>query len=87
LTYTATFNTSMIGTDYQHPTVRLPGSGGANDLASFCWKTLVITRTTSGALCQLDFLTTPGYLTGPARESEPGCHRAADRTRSSPRWR
>ena len=28
-------NTSIIGTDIQHPKVRLPGSGGANDLASF----------------------------------------------------
>ena len=25
-------NSSMIGTDYYHPKVRLPGSGGANDL-------------------------------------------------------
>jgi acyl CoA:acetate/3-ketoacid CoA transferase beta subunit len=59
-------NTSMIGTDYQHPKVRLPGSGGANDLASFCWKTLVITPHDRRRFVErLDFLTTPGYLTGP----------------------
>jgi glutaconate CoA-transferase subunit B len=64
-------NSTMIGTNIQKPKVRLPGSGGANDLASLCWKTLVITphdkrRFTS----HLDFLTTPGYLTGSgAREA------------------
>ncbi len=64
-------NTSMIGTDYQHPRVRLPGSGGANDLASLCWKTLVITPHDKRRFVErLDFLTTPGYLTGPgAREA------------------
>ena len=63
-------NTSMIGTDYQNPRVRLPGSGGANDLASLCWKTLVITpHDKRRFVSKLDFLTTPGYLTGPgARE-------------------
>jgi glutaconate CoA-transferase subunit B len=64
-------NTTMIGTDYEHPKVRLPGSGGANDLASFCWKTLVITPHDKRRFVgKLDFLTTPGYLTGPgAREA------------------
>jgi glutaconate CoA-transferase subunit B len=64
-------NTSMIGTDFQHPNVRLPGSGGANDLASLCWKTLVITpHDKRRFVSKLDFLTTPGYLTGPgAREA------------------
>ncbi len=63
-------NSSMIGSDYRHPQVRLPGSGGANDLASFCWKTLVITPHLRRRFVEkLDFLTTPGYLTGPgARE-------------------
>jgi acyl CoA:acetate/3-ketoacid CoA transferase beta subunit len=63
-------NTTMIGMDYEHPRIRLPGSGGANDLASFCWKTLVITpHDKRRFVSQLDFLTTPGYLTGPgARE-------------------
>jgi glutaconate CoA-transferase subunit B len=31
-------NSTMIGKDYKKPKVRLPGSGGANDLASFCWR-------------------------------------------------
>ncbi len=64
-------NTTMIGNDYDHPKVRLPGSGGANDLASLCWKTLVITPHDKRRFVErLDFLTTPGYLTGPgAREA------------------
>jgi glutaconate CoA-transferase subunit B len=51
--------------------VRLPGSGGANDLASLCWRILVVTNHDRRRFVEkLDFLTTPGYLTGPgAREA------------------
>ena len=64
-------NSTMIGDDYRKPKVRLPGSGGANDLASFCWKTLIIMKHDAKKfVAKLDFLTTPGYLTGPgAREA------------------
>ncbi len=64
-------NSTMIGSDYARPKVRLPGSGGANDLASFCWRILVITSHDPRRFVpRLDFLTTPGYLTGPgAREA------------------
>ncbi|MFL5342528.1 MAG: CoA-transferase subunit beta [Gemmataceae bacterium] len=64
-------NSTMIGGDYAKPKVRLPGSGGACDLASFCWRTLVVTKHDSRRFAAtLDFLTTPGYLTGPgAREA------------------
>jgi glutaconate CoA-transferase subunit B len=64
-------NSTMVGTDLQRPKVRLPGSGGANDLASLCWKTLVITPHDKRHFVEkLDFMTTPGYLTGPgAREA------------------
>lgn len=66
-------NTSLIGTEYQHPKVRLPGSGGANDLASLCWKTLIITPHDKRRFVQkLDFLTTPGYLTGPGARERAG---------------
>src|SRR6516164_937008 len=64
-------NSTMIGTDYRRPKVRLPGSGGANDLASLCWRILVVTAHDPRRFVEkLDFLTTPGYLTGPgAREA------------------
>lgn len=63
-------NSTVIG-DYHKPKVRFPGSGGANDFASFCWRTLVITQQDRRRFVEkLDFLTTPGYLTGPgAREA------------------
>ena len=64
-------NSTHIGGTHQKPKVRLPGSGGANDLASFCWRTLIIMRHDAKKFVEkLDFLTTPGYLSGPgAREA------------------
>jgi glutaconate CoA-transferase subunit B len=64
-------NSTLIGGDYARPKVRLPGSGGANDLASLCWRILVVTNHDRRRFVeQLDFLTTPGYLTGDgAREA------------------
>src|SRR5438874_5374803 len=64
-------NSTMIGADYARPQVRFPGSGGANDLASLCWRILVVTNHDKRRFVEkLDFLTTPGYLTGPgAREA------------------
>ena len=71
-------NSTFIGGTQQRPKVRLPGSGGANDLASLCWKTLIMmSHDRRRFVPKLDFLTTPGYLTGPgAREAAglpPGC--------------
>ena len=64
-------NSTVIGPDYRRPKVRLPGSGGANDLASLCWRILVVTNHDRRRFVEkLDFLTTAGYLTGPgAREA------------------
>ncbi len=64
-------NSTMIGDDYARPKVRFPGSGGANDLASLCWRILVVTSHDRRRFVKkLDFLTTPGFLTGPgAREA------------------
>jgi glutaconate CoA-transferase subunit B len=58
-------NSTMIGDDYHHPKVRLPGSGGANDLASNCWRTMVITPHEKRRFVEkVDFITSPGYLSG-----------------------
>jgi glutaconate CoA-transferase subunit B len=64
-------NSTVLGTDHARPKVRLPGSGGANDLASLCGRIIVVTRHDPRRFVpKLDFLTTPGYLTGPgAREA------------------
>ena len=62
-------NTTVIG-DWQKPKVRLPGSGGANDVGSFCHRTIIIMQQDKYRFVEkVDFLTTPGYLDGPgARE-------------------
>jgi acyl CoA:acetate/3-ketoacid CoA transferase beta subunit len=63
-------NSTVIG-DYTKPKVRFPGSGGANDFASFCWKTLVMTVHSKARFVEkVAFVTSPGYLSGPgAREA------------------
>lgn len=66
-------NSTLIGGTYQRPKVRLPGSGGANDLASFCWRTLIIMRHDPKKFVEkLDFLTSPGYLRGPHAREQTG---------------
>src|SRR5262245_38765162 len=64
-------NSTLIGTEYGKPKVRFPGSGGANDLASLCWRVLVVTNHDRRRFVEkLDFLTSPCYLTGAgAREA------------------
>jgi glutaconate CoA-transferase subunit B len=65
-------NTTVIG-DYAHPKARLPGSGGANDLGSFCHQTIVVIRQDARKFVRkLDFMTTPGYLTGPGARERAG---------------
>lgn len=63
-------NSTVVG-DFYKPKVRFPGSGGANDFASFCWRTLIMTvHSKSRFVEKVSFLTSPGYLTGPgAREA------------------
>lgn len=66
-------NSTMVGTEHQKPKVRFPGSGGANDLASFCWKTMMITPQDPRRFTEkIDFITSPGYLTGPGAREEAG---------------
>jgi acyl CoA:acetate/3-ketoacid CoA transferase beta subunit len=63
-------NTTVIG-EHDLPHSRLPGSGGANDVASFAHKLIIIIAKQSKRtfVNKLDFLTTPGFLDGPnARE-------------------
>lgn len=63
-------NTVVIG-EHDHPKARLPGSGGGNDVGSLCWRTIaIIQHDLRRFVPKVDFLTTPGYLTGPgARET------------------
>jgi glutaconate CoA-transferase, subunit B len=54
-------NTTVVGS-YQHPTVRLPGSGGAAEIAIHARRTLVISRLDRRAFPEaVDFITSPGH--------------------------
>ncbi|MBN1954683.1 MAG: 3-oxoacid CoA-transferase [Anaerolineae bacterium] len=66
-------NSTIIGPQHHPPKVRLPGSGGANDVGSLCWRNIIIIRHDKRRFVpQVDFLTTPGYLTGPGAREDAG---------------
>ncbi|GBF32843.1 glutaconate CoA-transferase [Desulfocucumis palustris] len=61
-------NSTMIGdfpADYQKPKVRLPGSGGASDMASSCQRTIIIMVHEKRRFKEkLSYVTSPGFLDG-----------------------
>ncbi|GAA1869034.1 CoA-transferase subunit beta [Asanoa iriomotensis] len=65
-------NTTAIGS-YERPSTRLPGSGGANDIASCAKHHLIVTRHNRRTFVEsVDYLTTPGHLTGPGARQRAG---------------
>jgi glutaconate CoA-transferase subunit B len=57
-------NSSVIG-DYAKPKTRLPGSGGACEIATNAQRTFMIMRLKRRAFVEkLDFITSPGHLSG-----------------------
>ena len=65
-------NTTVIG-DYTSPKVRLPGSGGACDIAINARKLFVIMpQSTRSFVERVDFVTSPGHLTGGRPDDWPG---------------
>jgi acyl CoA:acetate/3-ketoacid CoA transferase beta subunit len=66
-------NTTVIG-NHDLPTVRLPGSGGANDAGSFSQRLIIIIANQSKRtfVDKVDFLTTAGYLDGPESREKAG---------------
>lgn len=57
-------NTTVIG-DYRRPTIRLPGSGGACEIAINAGKVFVIMPQSSRSFVErIDFTTSPGFLAG-----------------------
>ena len=63
-------NTTIVGSDYSQPKVRLPGAGGAPEIAASCKEVIVIVRQSSRTFVEkVDFITSVGYGDGPgARE-------------------
>jgi len=65
-------NTTVIG-DHDKPKVRLPGSGGGNDVGSACWQMIIIMRQSKRSFVEkVGFLTTPGYIDGPGAREKAG---------------
>jgi glutaconate CoA-transferase subunit B len=66
-------NTTAIGGSYDKPTVRLPGSGGANDIISLCREVIILTVHEKRRFTErVDFVTSPGYLGGRDERRESG---------------
>ncbi len=60
-------NTTVIGADYAHPSTRLPGSGGACEIAINARQVFVIMRQSKRSFVErIDFRTSPGNLGGAA---------------------
>ncbi len=66
-------NTTMIGEDYTNPSVRLTGSGGNNDVASLSEQVVFVGLQDRKKFKEkVDFITTPGHLTGGNSRREAG---------------
>jgi len=73
-------NTTVIGDDYRHPKVRLPGAGGAPEIAASCREVIVVVRHIQRALVErVDFVTSVGYGTGPGERERLGLTGAGPR--------
>jgi len=58
-------NSTLIGGTYERPGKRFTGSGGGNEVASLCWKTILLMEHEKRRfLPKIDFITSPGYLDG-----------------------
>lgn len=65
-------NTSYIG-DHGKPSVKLPGSGGAADIAAMAGRLLVIINHEKRRLVEkVDYVTSPGYLGGGQSRAQAG---------------
>ena len=76
-------NSTMLGENFEQPKKRFPGSGGANEVASYCWKTIVIMlHERRRFVPRVDFVTSPGYLDG-----TPGARERAGLPSDTGPWR
>ncbi|MFQ5399984.1 MAG: CoA-transferase subunit beta [Anaerolineae bacterium] len=73
-------NTSYIG-DVRRPTTRLPGSGGACDLASLARRHIIImSHEKRRFVPRVDYITSPGYGDGPGWRERVGLPRGGPST-------
>ncbi len=58
-------NATIVGNDYTHPKVRLPGSGGAQEIAAWANRCYIMTPHQKRRFPErVDFLTSAGFLDG-----------------------
>ena len=68
----ANINTTVVGR-YEQPDVRLPGAGGAPEIASSCREVIIVLRHGRDKLVEtLDFVTSVGYGAGPGDRARLG---------------
>lgn len=66
-------NATYIGKDYEHPKVRLPGSGGAQEIAAWANRCYIMTPHQKRRFPEkVDFLTSAGYLSGKGERETAG---------------
>jgi glutaconate CoA-transferase subunit B len=76
-------NSTMLGDDWRRPKKRFPGAGGATEVASYCWRTVVIMlHERRRFVPRVDFVTSPGYLDG-----SPGARERAGLPAGTGPWR
>jgi len=64
-------NTTVIG-DYENPSIRLPGSGGACEIAAHSRKLLIVMKMSAKTFVdRCDYITSPGHKYYPNKDSEP----------------
>ena len=69
----ANLNTTIVGGDYRRPRVRLPGAGGAPEIAASCREVVLVVRQSRRTFVdRLDFVTSVGYGTGPGTRQQLG---------------
>jgi glutaconate CoA-transferase subunit B len=69
----ANINTTVIGADYDAPQVRLPGAGGAPEIAASCARVFVVLRHSSRSFVErVDFVTSVGFGDGPGHRERLG---------------
>ncbi|GAA4163747.1 CoA-transferase subunit beta [Phytohabitans flavus] len=66
-------NTTVIGDDYRDPGVRLPGAGGAPEIAASCREVIVIVKHSPRTFVErVDFVTSVGFGHGPGDRAKLG---------------
>ena len=77
----ANINTTVIGGSYAEPKVRLPGAGGAPEIAASCKEVVIVVRQTLRTFVDhVDFVTSFGYGAGGNHREQLGLHGAGPRT-------